>query len=88
MKKNKPQQDFRENNLKTPKYFLLHKNYEGNIIKKIKKKRIKFPVVIKPVNEGSSLGVYICKNKIKFKNELKISLNQFFLFFEFSMSLK
>ena len=68
---------FRENNLKTPKYFLLHKNYEGNIIKKIKKKRIKFPVVIKPVNEGSSLGVYICKNKIKFKNKYKKLLKDY-----------
>ena len=68
---------FRENNLKTPKYFLLHKNYEGNIIKKIKEKRIKFPIVIKPVNEGSSLGVYICKNKIEFKNKCKKLLKDY-----------
>ena len=59
---------FRKNDLKTPKYFLLHKNHEGNLVKKIKKKKIKFPVVIKPVNEGSSLGVHICKNKIKLIN--------------------
>ena len=41
----------------------------------MKKKKIKFPIVIKPTNEGSSLGVNICKNKSKFKisyNKLKI----------------
>ena len=29
-------------------------------------KLIKFPIVIKPINEGSSLGVYICKNQMQF----------------------
>ena len=40
----------------------------------MKNKKIKFPIVIKPINEGSSLGVYICKNKIEFSknyNKLK-----------------
>ena len=45
---------------------MLFKGYENNFIKKLKNKKIKFPIVIKPVNEGSSLGVYICKNKIQF----------------------
>ena len=31
---------FKKNNLKTPKYFLLHKNFEGNINKKIVKKKL------------------------------------------------
>ena len=57
---------FKKNKIKTPKYFLLKKNHEGNLKKKMKNKKIKFPLVIKPVNEGSSLGVYICKNKIQF----------------------
>ena len=39
--------------------------------KKIKKKKIKFPIVIKPINEGSSLGVYICKNEIQFYQNYK-----------------
>ena len=39
----------------------------------MKRKNIKFPIVIKPINEGSSLGVHICKNKIQFnKNYNKI----------------
>ena len=54
---------FIKNNLKVPKYFLLQKGYEGNLDKKINNKKIKFPIVIKPINEGSSLGVSICKNK-------------------------
>tara|TARA_B100002003_G_C14114567_1_gene536132 strand:- start:60 stop:980 length:921 start_codon:yes stop_codon:yes gene_type:complete len=64
---------FKKNKIKTPKYFLLQKNYEGNIGKKMKNKNIKFPIVIKPINEGSSLGVYICKNREKFnKNYSKL----------------
>jgi len=61
---------FKKNNIKVPKYFLLQKDYEGNFEKKIKSKKIKFPIVIKPINEGSSLGVYICENKIEFKEVL------------------
>lgn len=67
---------FKKNNLKVPKYFS-HKIFsEKNLYKKIKKKKIKFPIVIKPNNEGSSLGVYICKNKKQLKiNYKKLSKN-------------
>ena len=73
---------FNKNKILTPSYFSLQKKDFGiNIIKKlIKRKKINFPVVIKPVNEGSSLGVKIVKNlkdlikntKVQFKkyNEL------------------
>jgi len=64
---------FKKNKIKVPKYFLLYKNNEKNFTKKIKRKKIKFPIVIKPINEGSSLGVYICKNKKQFnKNYSKL----------------
>ena len=64
---------FKKNKIKVPKYFILKKNFDKNLEKKMKNKRIKFPIVIKPINEGSSLGVYICKNKIQFnKNYNKI----------------
>jgi len=62
---------FKKNKIKVPKCFLLHKDYEDNLEKKIKSKKIKFPIVIKPINEGSSLGVYICKNKIQFYKNYK-----------------
>ena len=58
---------FEENKLKVPKYFLLHRNNKRKIHEKIKSEKINFPIVIKPVNEGSSLGVFICKNKKEFK---------------------
>ena len=41
-----------------------------NFKKKIKQLPFQFPVVIKPVSEGSSVGVKICQNI----NELKLSL--------------
>lgn len=53
---------FRKNNIKTPKYFILETNKKTNFKKKIKSNKIKFPIVVKPINEGSSLGVYICNN--------------------------
>ena len=62
---------FIKNNLKVPKYFLLQKDHEGNLNKKINNKKIKFPIVIKPINEGSSLGVSICKNKKQFTSKYK-----------------
>ena len=62
---------FKKNKIKTPKYFLIKKNNKKNFKAKIKEKKIKFPIVIKPVNEGSSLGVYICKNQIQFDNNYK-----------------
>lgn len=62
---------FIKNNLKVPKYFLLQKDHQGNLNKKFNNKKIKFPIVIKPINEGSSLGVSICKNKKQFTNKYK-----------------
>ena len=62
---------FVKNNLKVPKYFLLQRGFEENLNKKINNKKIKFPIVIKPINEGSSLGVSICKNKKQFISKYK-----------------
>ena len=55
---------FKKNRIKTPKYFFLSdKDYsEKNLKKIIRKKKFAFPVVVKPINEGSSIGVKICKN--------------------------
>jgi len=65
---------FIKNKIKVPKYFVLEKNKINIFSRKIKKKRIKFPIVIKPINEGSSLGVYICKDKKDFnKNYNKLN---------------
>ena len=62
---------FNKKNLRTPKYFLISKDNKTSLYEKIKKKKIKFPIVIKPVNEGSSLGVYICKNNFELKKNFR-----------------
>ncbi len=54
---------FLQNNILTPKYIkYIFVKKDKTIIKKIEKK-LKFPVVIKPINEGSSVHVYICNKK-------------------------
>jgi D-alanine-D-alanine ligase len=62
---------FIKNKILTPKYIKFsYKENKKNIIKIIEKK-LKFPVVIKPINEGSSVHVHICTKKNIIKN-LKI----------------
>ena len=59
---------FIKNKILTPKYIKFdYKKNKKNIIKIIEKK-LKFPVVIKPINEGSSVHVYICTKKNIIKN--------------------
>jgi len=58
---------FIANNIKTPKF----SSVKRSELKKIFfTKKINFPIVAKPVNEGSSLGVEICKNKKKFSKSI------------------
>jgi len=74
---------FIKNDLKVPKYFILQKENQNILAKKIKENKIKFPIVIKPINEGSSLGVYICNNMIQLKNKFKkLSMNYDRVLFE------
>ena len=64
---------FIKNKIKTPKYITyLYDETNFNLIKKIKNK-LKFPVVVKPLNEGSSVNVHICdeKNIFKILNSIK-----------------
>jgi D-alanine-D-alanine ligase len=55
---------FKKNNIKSPKYFIIKRAEfsKKKLTKFIKIKKIKFPIVIKPINEGSSIGVKICKD--------------------------
>ena len=54
---------FIKNKINTPKY--IKYSYKENIFYLIKniEKKLKFPVVIKPINEGSSVNVFICTKK-------------------------
>ena len=70
---------FKKNKIVVPKYLVIRKDFKGSINKRIKSKKINFPIVIKPNNEGSSLGVFICKNKTEFKknyNKIKKSYDK------------
>jgi D-alanine-D-alanine ligase len=58
---------FKNYKIMTPKFISIKKNEYGKkgIIKELSIRRINFPTVLKPINEGSSLGVEICKTKEK-----------------------
>ena len=64
---------FLQNGINTPKYITYSFNLQNTILLKIIEKKLKFPVVIKPINEGSSVNVFICtkKNILKKINSLK-----------------
>ena len=68
---------FKQNKIRSPIYFVIEKKFfnKKEIISLIRKKKISFPVVIKPINEGSSLGVKICKNVIDLNKSAKNLLN-------------
>ena len=64
---------FIKNKISTPKF--IKYSYDKNNLDLIKtiEKKLKFPVVLKPINEGSSVNVFICtkKNISKFLKLLK-----------------
>ncbi len=78
---------FVKNKILTPKYFTLSKkeNKKNTFKRLLKSKKVAFPVVLKPISEGSSLGVKICKNlldlikssKILFKKYNQLILEQY-----------
>ncbi len=74
---------FIKNKVLTPKYLIYSfDESKRNLIKLIEKK-LKFPVVIKPINEGSSVNVFICtkmniiKNLKFLRNYKKIIIEKF-----------
>ena len=76
---------FYKNRILTPKYLILRRDLKKNFKKIFHtiEKKFKFPVVIKPINEGSSVGVYICnkynfiKNLKKLNNEREILIEKY-----------
>jgi D-alanine-D-alanine ligase len=74
---------FIKNKILTPKYIKFkYKKNSKQIIQKIQKK-LKFPVVIKPINEGSSVDVFICNKNNIMKNLKKMKLYNEILIEEF-----
>ena len=74
---------FIKNKILTPKYFIFTFNKTNKELISLVKKKLNFPVVIKPINEGSSVNVYICtKNNLSrniqlLKDYKKILIEQF-----------
>ena len=65
---------FIKNKILTPKYIKhIYGKNKKKLIKNIENK-LKFPVVIKPINEGSSVHVYIC-NKKNILKKLNLLIN-------------
>ena len=74
---------FVKNNILTPDYIIYSFNKSKKDLNKMINSKLKFPVVIKPINEGSSVNVFICSKsnifkKLKFlKNYKKIIIEKF-----------
>ena len=70
---------FLKKKLKRSKYLHLNiPNIKKKILEReIQRKKIKFPIVLKPINEGSSLGVVICKNKKKLFKSLNLLFKKY-----------
>ena len=70
---------FIQNKIKTPKFIQLTKHdFRANTIQKmLKYKKLVFPIVLKPINEGSSLGVEVCKNIKKMKKRFIILFKKY-----------
>ena len=64
---------FIKNKIKTPKFFTYNYNLKDSVLIKKINNKLKFPVVVKPLNEGSSVNVFICNknNIIKILNSIK-----------------
>jgi len=54
---------FIRNKILTPKYIKYSFDKSKSELNKLIEKKLNFPVVIKPINEGSSVNVFICRKK-------------------------
>ena len=71
MDKNLSKKIFINNKILTPKYFMYYFDKSKKDLINYINKYLGFPVVVKPVNEGSSVNVYIC-TKINIFKKIKL----------------
>ena len=64
---------FMQNKIITPKFMTYSFNKTKKEIINLVTNKFKFPVVIKPLNEGSSVNVFICSRNNFFKNLAKLN---------------
>ena len=77
MDKDTSKKIFLKNKILTPKYIIYSYDKNEKELIKIVQGSLKFPVVIKPINEGSSVNVFICsKNNFLKKIKLLKSYNR------------
>ena len=81
MNKEMSKKIFLKNKIYTPKY--IKYNFTKKFNPSYIEKKLKFPVVIKPINEGSSLNVFICSRKNIIKNLKKVKFYKEILIEEF-----
>ena len=74
---------FIKNKIKTPKFFTYSHDITKSILIKKINKDLRFPVVIKPLNEGSSVNVYISNKKTLDKILYKLKVYKKILIEEF-----
>jgi len=58
---------FLKNKINTPKFFTYSFDIKNSYLVKLINSKLKFPVVVKPLNEGSSVNVFICNKRNIFK---------------------
>ena len=74
---------FIKNKILTPKFFAYSFNKSKKDLIKLIKNKFKFPVIVKPINEGSSVNVFICtkvdiiKRINSLKNYKRIMIEEF-----------
>ena len=70
---------FKKKGILTPKYFsILNSQFSEKLLRKlIKTYKLKFPIVAKPINEGSSIGVKICENFNELLKSSKLLIKRF-----------
>jgi len=74
---------FLKNKILTPKYIEYHFDKNKEDVINIIQKKLKFPVVVKPINEGSSVNVFICTKNNIYKNLERIRFYKRVLIEEF-----
>ena len=65
---------FIKNKILTPRYIKYSYDHNDKELFNLVKKKLKFPVVVKPINEGSSVNVFICNEK-NFLKKVKLLEN-------------
>ena len=65
---------FQHNNVRTPLWITVNADYNLSLLKKEIDSKLKYPCVIKPNDQGSTVGLTICKNENEIEEAIKLSL--------------